>query len=67
MKTMTHRWRAKITVEERSSFRLPRGLAAPDLFLNTMLTGEYGRHARSTIRKPWVTYMGTDLDMSPEG
>jgi hypothetical protein len=49
METMTHRWRAEIAAEERSPFRPHRGLAAPDLFLDTMLTEEYRRHARSTI------------------
>jgi hypothetical protein len=36
-----------------------RGLAASDLFLDTMLTEEHGRHSRLTIRKPWATYTGT--------
>jgi hypothetical protein len=37
METMTHHQRAKITAEKRSPFRPHRGLAATDLFLNTML------------------------------
>jgi hypothetical protein len=37
METMTYRQRAKITAEKRSPFRPYRGLAAIDLFLNTML------------------------------
>jgi hypothetical protein len=37
METMTHRWRAEIAAEKQSSFRSHRGLAAPDLFLDTML------------------------------
>jgi hypothetical protein len=67
MEAMTHRQRAEIVVEERSLFRPHRGLATPDLFLDTMLTGEYGRHARLNVWKPWATYMGTNPDMSPEG
>jgi hypothetical protein len=35
--TTTHHRRAKIVVEKRSPFRPHRGLAAPDLFLDTML------------------------------
>jgi hypothetical protein len=62
MEATTHRWRSEIVVEGRSSFRPHRGLAAPDLFLDTMLTEEQGRHARLTIWKPWVTYTGTDPD-----
>jgi hypothetical protein len=41
---MTHHRRAKIAAEERSPFRPYRGLAAPYLFLDTMLSGEHGRH-----------------------
>jgi hypothetical protein len=67
METMTHHRRAETVTEKRSLFRPHRGLVAPDLFLDTMLTGEYGRHARLTVWKPWVTYTGTDPDMSPEG
>jgi hypothetical protein len=44
-----------------------RGLAALDLFLDTMLIGERERHARLNVWKPWATYTGTDSDMSPEG
>jgi hypothetical protein len=66
METMTHGRRVEIAAEERSPFRPHGGLAAPDLFLDTMLTGEHERHARSTVWKYWLTYMGTDLDMSPE-
>jgi hypothetical protein len=67
MEAMTHSQRAEITAEERSPFRPHRGLAAPDIFLDTMLTGEHGRHARLNIWKHWVTYTGTDSCMSPEG
>jgi hypothetical protein len=67
MKTTTHRRRAEIAVEERSPFRPHRGLAAPDLFLDTMLTGERGRHTRLIVWKSWVTYTRMDPDMSPEG
>jgi hypothetical protein len=67
METMTHCWGAEIAAEEQSPFRPHRGLAALDLFLDTMLTGEHGRHARLTVWKPWVTYTVTDPDMSPEG
>jgi hypothetical protein len=45
MEAMTHRRRAEIAAEERSPFRPHRGLAAPDLFLDTMLARQYGRHA----------------------
>jgi hypothetical protein len=37
MKTMTHHPRAEIAVEKRSPFSHHQGLAAPDLFLDTML------------------------------
>jgi hypothetical protein len=37
-----------------------RGLAAPELILDIMLTGKYGSHSQLTVRKPWATYMGTD-------
>jgi hypothetical protein len=67
MEATTHRQRAEIAAEERSPFRPHRGLAAPDLFLDTLLTGEHERHARLNVRKPWTTYTGTDPDMSPEG
>jgi hypothetical protein len=67
METTIHRRRAEIAAEERSLFKPHRGLPAPDLFLDTMLTREYGRHARSTVRKPWVTYTETDPDMSLKG
>jgi hypothetical protein len=40
METMTHHRRAEIVAEKRSPFRPQRGLAASDLFLDTMLTGE---------------------------
>jgi hypothetical protein len=66
METTTHRRQAEIAPEKRNPFRAHRGLAAPDLFLDTMLIGEHGRHARLTVWKPWVTYTRTD-DMSPEG
>jgi hypothetical protein len=56
---MTHRWRAEIAIEERSPFRPHRGLATPDLFLDTILTGEHERHDRLTVWKPWVTYTRT--------
>jgi hypothetical protein len=67
METTIHLRRAEIAAKKRSSFRPHRGLAAPDLFLDTMLTREHGRHVRLTVWKPWVTYTGTDPDMSPEG
>jgi hypothetical protein len=67
MEAMTHRRRTEIAAEERSPFRPHRGLAAPELFLDTMLTGEHGRHARLNVWKPWAIYTGTDSDMSPEG
>jgi hypothetical protein len=63
---MTHRQRAEIAVEKRSPFKPHRGLAAPDLFLDTMLTGEHGRHVRLTVWKFWLTYTVTDPNMSPE-
>jgi hypothetical protein len=37
MDTMTHHRRAEIAVENRSPFRPHRDLAAPELFLDTML------------------------------
>jgi hypothetical protein len=43
METTVHRQRAEIAAEKRSPFRPHRGLAAPNLFLDTMLdrrTGE---------------------------
>jgi hypothetical protein len=49
MEATTHRRRAEKAAEERSPFRPHRGLADPDLFLDTMLTGEYERHARLNI------------------
>jgi hypothetical protein len=64
---MTHHQRVETAAEKRSPFRPHRGLAAPDLFLDTILTGEQGSHARLTVWKPWVTYTGTNPDMSPEG
>jgi hypothetical protein len=67
MEATTHRRRAEIAAEERILFRSHRGLAAPDLFLDTMLTRGHGRHARLNVSKPWATYTETDPDMSPEG
>jgi hypothetical protein len=67
MNTTTHRRGAEIAAEEQSPFRPHRGVAAPDLFLDTMLSEEQGRHARLTVWKPWVAYTETDPDMSPEG
>jgi hypothetical protein len=52
METMTHRWRAETAAEKQSPFKPHGGLAAPDLFLNTMLTGEHERHAPLTVWKP---------------
>jgi hypothetical protein len=49
MEATTHRRRAEKAAEERSLFRPHRGLAALDLFLDTMLTGEHGRHARLNV------------------
>jgi hypothetical protein len=66
METMTHRRRAEIAAEEWSPFSSHRDLAVVDLFLDTMLTGEHGKHVRLTVWKPWVTYTGTDPDISPE-
>jgi hypothetical protein len=43
METTTHRRRAEIAAEKQNLFRPHRGLAAPDLFLDIMLTREYGR------------------------
>jgi hypothetical protein len=67
METTTHHQRAEIVAEEWSLFRPHRDLAAPNLFLDTMLTEEHGRHARSTVWKPWVTYTETDPNIAPEG
>jgi hypothetical protein len=67
METTTHRRRAETTAEKQSPFRPHRGLAAPDLFLDTMLTGEHGRHALLIVWKYWVTYTRTNPDMLPEG
>jgi hypothetical protein len=67
METTIHRRQAETAAEKQSLFRPHRGLAAPDLFLDTMLTGEQGRHARLIVWKHWVTYMRTDPDMSPKG
>jgi hypothetical protein len=36
METTTHHWWAKIAIEKRSLFRPHRGLAAPNLFLDTV-------------------------------
>jgi hypothetical protein len=63
----THRRRVEIAAEKRSPFRPHRGLTTSDLFLDTMLTREQGRHARLTVWKSWVTYTETDPGMSPEG
>jgi hypothetical protein len=52
METTTHHPRA----EKRSPFRPHRGLAAPELFLDTMLTGEHGRHARLTMETFYNIY-----------
>jgi hypothetical protein len=38
MEATTHHRRAEIATEKRSPFRPHRGLAAPDLFLDTMLS-----------------------------
>jgi hypothetical protein len=37
-----------------------RGLAALDIFLDTMLIGEHRMHAQLIVRKHWVTYTKTD-------
>jgi hypothetical protein len=60
METTIHHRRAKIAAEKRSPFRPHRGLAAIDLFLNIMLTGEHERHTPLTVWKPWAIYTGTD-------
>jgi hypothetical protein len=52
METTTHRRCAETAAEKRSPFVPHRGLAALDLFLDTMLTEEHGRHARLTVWKP---------------
>jgi hypothetical protein len=49
MEATPYHQRAEIAAEERSPFRTHRGLAAPDLFLDTMLTEEHERHARLNI------------------
>jgi hypothetical protein len=67
METTTHHRRAEIAALERSSFRPHCGLAAPDLFLDTVLTGKHERHAQLNVWKLWATYTGMDPDMSPEG
>jgi hypothetical protein len=66
METTTHHRRAEIATEKRSPFSPHRGLATLDLFLDTMLIEEYGRHDRLTVSNPWVTYTGMDPDMSHE-
>jgi hypothetical protein len=45
METITHHHQAEIAAEKRSPFRPHRGLAARDLFLDTMQTREHERHA----------------------
>jgi hypothetical protein len=67
MEATTHRWRAERAAEERSPFRPHRGLATPDLFLDTMLTGEHRRHARLNVWKPWVTYTERIQTCHPKG
>jgi hypothetical protein len=67
MEATTHRQRAETVAKKWSLFRPHRGLATPDLFLDTILTGEHGRHTQLTVLKPWITYMGMTPDMSPEG
>jgi hypothetical protein len=49
METMTHRQGAKIAAEKQSMFRPHQGLATLNLFLDSMLTEEHGRHARLTV------------------
>jgi hypothetical protein len=44
METVTHHRRVKTAVEKRRPFRTHRGLTALDLFLDTMLTVEHGKH-----------------------
>jgi hypothetical protein len=60
METMTHRQGVEIAAEKQSMFMPHQGLAALNLFLDSMLTGEHGRHARLTVRKLWVTYTRMD-------
>jgi hypothetical protein len=43
METMTHHRRAEIATEKWSLFRPHRGLATPDLFLDTMLDQRIGK------------------------
>jgi hypothetical protein len=66
METTIHHRRAETAAEKWSPFRPHRGLAAPDLFLDTMLTGEQGRYIRLIVWKHWVTYTRTDPYMSSE-
>jgi hypothetical protein len=61
METTTHRRRTEIAAKKWSPFRPYRGFTASDIFLDTMLTGEHGRHARLTVWKSWIVYTGTDL------
>jgi hypothetical protein len=42
METMTHHWRAEIATERQSPFRPHQCLAAPDLFMDTMLDWRIG-------------------------
>jgi hypothetical protein len=49
METTTHRREADIAAEEQSPFKPHRGLAALNLFLDTMLTREHGMHAQLTV------------------
>jgi hypothetical protein len=48
---MTHRRRAKIAAEKQSPFMPHRGLAALDLFLDTMLNWKTWGHAQLTVQK----------------
>jgi hypothetical protein len=49
METTTHYRQAEIAAEKQSPFKPHRGLVTLDLFLDTMLTGEHGRHAQLTV------------------
>jgi hypothetical protein len=44
MEATIHHRGVEIAAEEQSPFMPHRGLTAPDLFLDTMLTGKHGRH-----------------------
>jgi hypothetical protein len=59
METTIHRRRAEVTAEKSIPFRPHRGLAAPDLFLYTMLDRRTWETCRLTVQNPWARYTGT--------